>query len=320
MVLVAVACLTTAATAQSIMVSGGRPSVFVSGTGQQEATKPAAPKPPAERPPAAPQPEVITPPVVVQQERWLVSESWCPHCPAAKRRFLQSGGRADHVITIAQALQMHGRTITSIPVEYTTGAVVQAPQPVPTRRVRSRLPVVRTQWGTIDLETYRRNCNCPMCQGIRALQQQYRQQSQYKEAAQEPTPTHLISQMINLMDLQSDDVLCDLGCGDGRILIAAAKKTGCRGIGVEIDPEKANEARVAVAAAGLSDQIRIVTGDALTYDLAGNGVTALVTYLYPELLQKLSGKYADVRVGASPFHEVPGVEMTRHGDIWLYRS
>ena len=300
------------------MVSGGKPSVFVSGTGKQEANS-VPPKPAPQQPPVVqPEPQ-ITPPVVVQQERWLVSEPWCPHCPAAKRRFLQSGGRADHVITIAQALQMHGRTITSVPVEYTTGAVVQTQQ-APARRVRSRLPVVRTQWGTIDLETYRRNCNCPMCQGIRALQQQYRQQSQYKEAAQEPTPTHLITQMINLMDLRSDDVLCDLGCGDGRILIAAAKKTGCRGIGVEIDPEKANEARVAVAGAGLSDQIQIVTGYALTYDLTGNGVTALVTYLFPELLQKVSGKYADVRVGASPFHEVPGVEMTRHGDIWLYRS
>lgn len=54
------------------------------------------------------------------EERWLVSETWCPHCPAAKARFLRSGGQPDHVITIAEARRRHGKNIGSIPVEYKT--------------------------------------------------------------------------------------------------------------------------------------------------------------------------------------------------------
>jgi hypothetical protein len=54
------------------------------------------------------------------KERWLVSEPWCPACPAAKKRFLASGGSPSNIITIAKALELHGRVIDSVPREYTT--------------------------------------------------------------------------------------------------------------------------------------------------------------------------------------------------------
>ena len=54
------------------------------------------------------------------KERWLVSESWCPSCPAAKKRFLASGGSPDNIITISKSLELHGKEIDSVPREYTT--------------------------------------------------------------------------------------------------------------------------------------------------------------------------------------------------------
>jgi hypothetical protein len=54
------------------------------------------------------------------KERWLVSEPWCPSCPAAKKRFIASGGKSVNIITIAKALELHGRVIDSVPREYTT--------------------------------------------------------------------------------------------------------------------------------------------------------------------------------------------------------
>ena len=69
-------------------------------------------------------------------DRWLVSESWCPSCPAAKARFKASGGDEAHIITIAQAKAMHGRTISSVPTEYTTESTVEIVQPPSYRRAK----------------------------------------------------------------------------------------------------------------------------------------------------------------------------------------
>lgn len=81
------------------------------------------------------------------------------------------------------------------------------------------------------------------------------------------------------MELRDSDVVGDFGCGDGRFLIAAARR-GIRGIGIEIDPVRASVARANVRAAQLDHMIQIHEGDALTFDDAGT-ITAAVTYLYP---------------------------------------
>lgn len=342
------------ASGQSIVTSGGGRSIVLSGVAVRaepvQITVPAKPSeadalrmeidvlksslaaataaPPIRKVPSVP---ATTQPVETR-ERWLVSESWCPHCPAAKARFLQSGGQADHVITIAEAKRRHGMSVSSVPYEYTTGAASATSaansqsKPVVRQSLRKRLPVVRTQWGTIDLETYNRNCNCPMCQGIRALQRQYRQQ--YNPTSlpavspeQEPTPDDLIDKMLDLMQLTSADVLADIGCGDGRILIAAVERSGCKAIGIEIDPVKADEARRSVEAAGLSGRIEVITGEALEFDPESHGVTAITAYLYPELLQQLTETFKSpgVRIVATPFHQVPGLVMQQSGDVWSYQ-
>jgi len=176
----------------------------------------------------------------------------------------------------------------------------------------------------IDLETYG-GCSsgrCGMCRTIRAQQAAYRAAMQQQSAIdlpdhQQPTPPDVVDQVVRELRLTASDVLADLGCGDGRILIAAVKHYGCRGIGVEIDPVRADEARRQVAEAGLSNLITIITGDALRFWPADHGVTAMVAYLYPDLLEKLTPQFAQVRVVVTPFHEVPGMAMEQRGDVFV---
>lgn len=70
------------------------------------------------------------------KERWLVSESWCRLCPAAKTRFLSSGGRPENVITIATAAALHGKNIGGVPHEYTIDVQQETLQPPSYRRVK----------------------------------------------------------------------------------------------------------------------------------------------------------------------------------------
>lgn len=189
-------------------------------------------------------------------------------------------------------------------------------------QTQSRLPVVKTPWGVIDLETYQRNCNCNMCQGIRGLQAQFRQSSivstmQAVAAVQEPSTDEIIEQVIAALGLQAGDTFADIGCGDGRVLIAAVNASGCKAVGIELDPEKAKLARHRVAEAGLSNRITILTGDARRFDPSKYNVTAGVAYLYPQLLGELRPMLSRIGRLATPFHQVPGMEMTRTGELWL---
>ncbi len=99
-------------------------------------------------------------------------------------------------------------------------------------------------------------------------------------------------------------------------MIAAARR-GIRGIGVELDHTRAEVARQAVKDSGLSHLVSIEQGDARNFDQSR--ATAITAYLYPTLLSELAPKLRSVRVAASPFHEVPGLAMVQHGDVWLYR-
>ena len=131
---------------------------------------------------------------------------------------------------------------------------------------------------------------------------------------QQGCPAETVEAMLDAIPIESGDTLVDLGCGDGRIVIAAAKR-GVRCIGVEIDPARADVARQNVAASGLSELITIETGDALEFDMSR--ATIATAYLYPPLLEKLSPKLKDMRVVASPFHPVPGLKMSQVADVWI---
>ena len=90
-----------------------------------------------------------------------------------------------------------------------------------------------------------------------------------------PTQPEIIEQMLRLADISPRDVLCDLGCGDGRIVVDAAKKYGIRAIGVDINPRRIAEARANARQAGVAQLVEFVLGDAKTVDFSEASVVIL---------------------------------------------
>ncbi|MEZ5408966.1 MAG: amino acid adenylation domain-containing protein [Acidimicrobiales bacterium] len=91
------------------------------------------------------------------------------------------------------------------------------------------------------------------------------------------TPAGLIGDILAVAEPTADDLVLDIGCGDGRVLVEAARRFGCRARGIEIDPRLASAARARVAEAGLADRIEIVEADAAATDptgLVGTGADA----------------------------------------------
>ena len=100
-----------------------------------------------------------------------------------------------------------------------------------------------------------------------------------------PTQDPVVSAMLKMANVTKNDVVYDLGCGDGKIVIAAAK-LGARGVGVDIDPQRVKEATANVKAAGVADRVQIIHGD--IFDPAIKIGEASVVTLY--LLQSLNVK------------------------------
>lgn len=92
-----------------------------------------------------------------------------------------------------------------------------------------------------------------------------------------PTPQEVVDRMLSLAKVTKTDVVVDLGCGDGRIPIAAAKIYGARGIGVDIDPQRIAEANANARAAGVTHLVTFKLENALTTDLSS--ATVVTTYL-----------------------------------------
>jgi SAM-dependent methyltransferase len=97
----------------------------------------------------------------------------------------------------------------------------------------------------------------------------------------EPTSMAVVRAMLVLARATPADVVYDLGCGDGRIVIMAASGFGARGVCVDIDPERIAESRANARAAGVADRIRFLNEDLLTTDLGG--ATIVTLYLSNEL-------------------------------------
>jgi len=98
------------------------------------------------------------------------------------------------------------------------------------------------------------------------------------------SPDFMVEAMLNLAEVRAGDVLYDLGCGDGRIVIAGAKR-GARGVGVDIDPRQIRLATVAAAAAKVTDHVTFIMTDLFTMDLRDATVVSL--YLGEEVNIKL---------------------------------
>ncbi len=89
------------------------------------------------------------------------------------------------------------------------------------------------------------------------------------------TPMDVVERMLSLARVGPGDVVYDLGCGDGRIVIAAAQKFGARGVGVDIDATLINQAEAAARAAGVEKRVTFILQDALTVDVSDATVVTL---------------------------------------------
>jgi len=110
-----------------------------------------------------------------------------------------------------------------------------------------------------------------------------------------PTPQNVVEKMLELAKVTKADLLYDLGCGDGRIPITAAKKYGCKAVGYDIDPRRVRESRQNVDASGVGKLVTIEQKDIFTLDLSGAGVVTL--YLLPELNVKLIPQLEKLKPG-----------------------
>jgi len=110
------------------------------------------------------------------------------------------------------------------------------------------------------------------------------------------TPDDVVEKMLEMAEVTKDDVVYDLGCGDGRIVVAAAKKYGCRAVGYDLDHLRVREARINVLENKVAHLVRIEQKDILKADL--QEATVVTLYLGSELNERLIPQLRRLRPGA----------------------
>ena len=103
-----------------------------------------------------------------------------------------------------------------------------------------------------------------------------------------PTPQPVVEKMLEMAEVKKGDVIYDLGSGDGRIPITAAKTYGARGVGIDIDPQRIKEATENLKTAGVGDRVKFLNQDLFTTDISE--ATVVTLYLLPSLNVKLIPK------------------------------
>ena len=110
-----------------------------------------------------------------------------------------------------------------------------------------------------------------------------------------PTPEVLIEKMLSVAKVTEQDKVFDLGAGDGIIAITAARKYGAQSVGIEFNPDMAQFARRKVAEAGMTDKVKIITGDIFQEDFST--ATVVTLYLMPHLNMKLRPTLLNMKPG-----------------------
>jgi SAM-dependent methyltransferase len=100
-----------------------------------------------------------------------------------------------------------------------------------------------------------------------------------------PTPRPVVDKMLDLAKVGKDDVVYDLGCGDGRIVITAAKERGARGVGIDLNPQRIAEARTNAKNAGVDGKVKFMVGDLFKANFSE--ATVVTLYLLPDVNRKL---------------------------------
>jgi precorrin-6B methylase 2 len=151
-----------------------------------------------------------------------------------------------------------------------------------------RLPCLTSVFAVIAL-----SCNVTLAQEpVRSAQQILIAQNQSPQRAPDvpyvPTIEEVVAEMMRLGEVDKNDIVYDLGSGDGRIPITAAKKHGARGFGVDIDPQRVREARENAKKAGVDDKVKFEQGDLFETDISQ--ATVVTLYLLPSVNLKLRPK------------------------------
>jgi len=117
-----------------------------------------------------------------------------------------------------------------------------------------------------------------------------------------PTPQEVVEAMLTLVGVTKDDILYDLGSGDGRVIITAAQQFGTRGVGIDIDPNRIREAKENAQQAGVSDRVVFRQQDLFETDFSE--ATVVVVYLLPHL---------NIRIRPELFRQLkPGTRVVSH--------
>ena len=110
------------------------------------------------------------------------------------------------------------------------------------------------------------------------------------------TPYDVVSEMLRMAQVNKDDLVVDLGCGDARMLVLAAQKYGSRGIGYEIDPDMVRASRRNAEKNNVADLVRIIQADIFTVDISEADV--LPIYLLPEMNLQLVPQLETLKPGS----------------------
>jgi SAM-dependent methyltransferase len=111
-----------------------------------------------------------------------------------------------------------------------------------------------------------------------------------------PTRDEVVNEMLNALNITDADILYDLGCGDGRIVITAAKRFGIKGVGIDIDPERIRESKANAEKAGVTDKVKFIIGD--LYEADFKEASVLTLYLLPDVNLNLRPRiFEQVRPG-----------------------
>jgi SAM-dependent methyltransferase len=123
------------------------------------------------------------------------------------------------------------------------------------------------------------------------------QQQVKKDAPYVPTMPEIVDEMLRLANVGRDDVVYDLGCGDGRLVIAAVKRFGAkRGVGVDVDPQLIKESRENARAAGVAKRVKFIEQDLFKTDISK--ATVVTLYLLPAVNLRLRPKlWTELRPG-----------------------
>jgi SAM-dependent methyltransferase len=110
------------------------------------------------------------------------------------------------------------------------------------------------------------------------------------------TPYDVVSRMLRMAKIKKSDLVYDLGCGDGRIVVLAAQKYGCKAVGYDIDPVRVRESRANVVKNNVGSFVKIVQADIFTLDLSE--ATVIPLYLLPEMNRRLLPQLDKLKPGS----------------------